>query len=696
MSVLGSLTVKLGIDPAQFRAGLVTARTELSTFKTGIDGSSRDISKLGDALSSVGRVSSLASLAGSAVSLVSALRPAAGAVLGLPAGALAAAGAYATLKVGTSGLGAALTALASGNAAQADAALKALSPTAQKFALSLNSVRTQYGALKSVVSTDLLKGLDVDAKSLGSTYLPILEAGLGNTALSLNGMADSAVKAASTPFFTGAVNNILAKTSGILNTMRPAAGAALTSIVALAQGGLPLLQTGAGIVTTWLNAKAAFLSSAAGADWMRQKVDAAQATLKQMWAIARNIAAGLGGIFNGASASGASLLTTIQNLTARFATWSKSAEGQQKIQQLFQSLTDLAAQLLVLIPQIAGPLGKVLGVFTSLPGPVQDIIGKTLAWSLMIGKLTSAFSPLIAVLDKVGLKALASAAKMAASWLIAMGPIGWAIAAVIALVAIIIWKWDAIKAATVAAWNWITGTVSGAWDAIWGAVSGGVGRVVGLITGAWDDVRNGAVAAWNWITGTVSGAWDAIWGAVSRGIDAVVGLAASIGGRILGALGDLGSLLYDAGANVIRGLINGIKSMVGSVGNAVSSIASTIRSYLPFSPAKRGPLSGAGAPNLAGSKIATMLSSGMLAELPSIMAASDRLAGAINLPTGGQFGAIPAPRGVGAVAGSAGAGGPIQLEFRSSGTPLEDLFVSTLAKGLRAKGGNIDILLKPR
>ena len=48
---------------------------------------------------------------------------------------------------------------------------------------------------------------------------------------------------------------------------------------------------------------------------------------------------------------------------------------------------------------------------------------------------------------------------------------------------------------------------------------------------------------------------------------------------------------YDAGANIIQSLIDGIESKVSSLTNIMQSITQGIRDFLPFSPAKVGPLS---------------------------------------------------------------------------------------------------------
>lgn len=59
----------------------------------------------------------------------------------------------------------------------------------------------------------------------------------------------------------------------------------------------------------------------------------------------------------------------------------------------------------------------------------------------------------------------------------------------------------------------------------------------------------------------IQGLWD---GAVEA-FQSVADWFGSIGDMILGAIGDLGSLLYDTGANLVNGFINGVQSMANSL-----------------------------------------------------------------------------------------------------------------------------------
>jgi TP901 family phage tail tape measure protein len=172
----------------------------------------------------------------------------------------------------------------------------------------------------------------------------------------------------------------------------------------------------------------------------------------------------------------------------------------------------------------------------------QIVVG----WTVMAAKAAANAAKVVAGWVLMGAQSLIQAARMAAAWLIAMGPIGWAIAAVVGITAVVVKNWGAIRNATVAAWGAVTRAVSAAWGAIKGAVSVGVGAVVAVVT------------------------------AVPR--------------RILGALGNMGGLLVNAGRQLMSGLARGIGERIAAVVQKVRDAVSKIKNLLPGSPVKEGPL----------------------------------------------------------------------------------------------------------
>lgn len=133
-----------------------------------------------------------------------------------------------------------------------------------------------------------------------------------------------------------------------------------------------------------------------------------------------------------------------------------------------------------------------------------------------------------------------AALAMAASWLLAMGPIGAIVAVVIGLTALIIANWETVKGWFLAFWNWLQGAATAAWD--W---------VGGVITGLVNGIKSTASAVWN----------------------AIKFVADKIGGFFSGAA----SWLFETGKAIVQGLVDGIKSMVKAVGDAAGNIGSAVK-----------------------------------------------------------------------------------------------------------------------
>ncbi|MDT3395596.1 phage tail tape measure protein [Streptomyces sp. B1866] len=179
----------------------------------------------------------------------------------------------------------------------------------------------------------------------------------------------------------------------------------------------------------------------------------------------------------------------------------------------------------------------------------------------------------------MGGQSLVQAGRMAAAWVIALGPVGWVLATVAALVALIIVKWDTVTSATGSAWDWVSGKVSAVARFLLNLFM--AWTIVGVIIRHWDAVRSGTTRAWNattdWVRGvpqriigffarwTIAGLIASHWKRVKDGTVREAGemltFVSKLPDTIAGYFGDFGDLLYDEGRDVVRGLWNGIKSM---------------------------------------------------------------------------------------------------------------------------------------
>lgn len=163
-------------------------------------------------------------------------------------------------------------------------------------------------------------------------------------------------------------------------------------------------------------------------------------------------------------------------------------------------------------------------------------------------------------------------------------------------------------------WDGLRGIVEGVWTAISGVISGVLSAIWGVISSVLTTIKDIFWNTWNGVSTVVVDTWNRVKGAVADGVTAVLDFISSIPDRVIGFFADAGSWLLQAGKNIINGLISGIKSMVGAVGDAIGNVVGEIRDFLPFSPAKIGPLSGGGAPIYSGRSIGRQIADGIASQ----------------------------------------------------------------------------------
>jgi tape measure domain-containing protein len=179
----------------------------------------------------------------------------------------------------------------------------------------------------------------------------------------------------------------------------------------------------------------------------------------------------------------------------------------------------------------------------------------------------------------------------------------------------VIRHWDTIKEATGTAWQWVQDTISNAWNTVKRTVLGALNRVKNTINRGWNSAKN-----------LTTNAWTAMRNAVSNGITGVVNFVRGLPGRILSALGNLGSMLYNSGWSMIDGLRQGIVNGFNNAVSAVRNGLNRIRRFFPFSPAKEGPFSGSGWTFNSGKSITEALAQGMEAREGTVVAAAEQIA----------------------------------------------------------------------
>ena len=173
--------------------------------------------------------------------------------------------------------------------------------------------------------------------------------------------------------------------------------------------------------------------------------------------------------------------------------------------------------------------------------------------------------------------------------------------------------WEVIKAVFSTAFNVIAdlfavfaALFSGDWGALWENVKqlvsdifGGIVNIVSTILSAvWNVISSIFTTIWNFISGVAQNIWSAVTTAFTNILTGITTTVTNIKDAIVNgftaAIDWIKSLPAQAiqwGADIINGIVDGIKGAIGAVGDAVAGVADKIKSFLGFSEPDEGPLS---------------------------------------------------------------------------------------------------------
>lgn len=302
--------------------------------------------------------------------------------------------------------------------------------------------------------------------------------------------------------------------------------------------------------------------------------------------------------------------------------------------------------------------------------------------------------------------AMASALRMAAAWLIGMGPVGWVILTVTALVALIITKWDTVKTYTLIAWSYVTSAISTAVRAVLVAVGwlaalpgrfaawfaaahrAAVARMVALVlwlTGLPGRVRSALAGLLGVLRGAAASGFAAFRAAAGERVSAFLGWVRGLPGRISAAIGSLKGLLVSKGEDLVRGLMAGVRSMGGWLKSSLTGFA---KSIIP------GPIARAlkiGSPSrLMADEIGHWIPAGIAVGAEENAGVLDKtMQGLVTTPSPGR---VTAAAGTSAGTSVVG-GGRTVVELRSSGSRVDDMLLEILRDAVAVRGGDVQLVL---
>lgn len=403
MATLRNLMVRLGIEFDDRGTSRLTR---------GLDNVASKVARTSGALDKMrlpAFAAGMAAAAGGASAFAVSLVPVAASAAALPGAFLATKVATATLKVAMIGVGDAMSAVAEGDSKKLNEALKKLSPNAQQFVRTSAGFTKSFEPIRKGVQDRLFDNLGTQLKGVAGNLLPTATRGMNGLASSFNRSAIEAGKFGQSSIAKGALNAVFKSTTGVMNQANGAIQPVLRAVSRLVVLGLPLMQRMAGWAINGIKAGAAFVNSASGASKLSAWVQKSGDLLHRLIGIAKNLTVGIVNTFAQANKSGGDFLGTIEQMTAKFAAWSRTAAGQQQAANTFKLLQDVLKQIASVLPLVMGPLGALAKLISTLPPGVQGTVTKMIAFGVIAGSLGGKLS------------AVASAGFKAASSMIQFG-----------------------------------------------------------------------------------------------------------------------------------------------------------------------------------------------------------------------------------------------------------------------------------
>jgi len=174
----------------------------------------------------------------------------------------------------------------------------------------------------------------------------------------------------------------------------------------------------------------------------------------------------------------------------------------------------------------------------------------------------------------------------------------------------------------------IPGLIGGFLAGVIASIGAWVASIVAQAVQAGSQFLSSVGSFFGQLPGQVGGFLSSVIGTVGGWVSSMGGKAAeaasTFGSNLINGLMGIISQAQSAGSAIVQGLIDGIMGMIGAAGDAIGSVVDRIASFLPHSPAKRGPFSGKGWTPYSGRAIVHGLAEGIaeLADEPADAMAS--------------------------------------------------------------------------
>lgn len=150
--------------------------------------------------------------------------------------------------------------------------------------------------------------------------------------------------------------------------------------------------------------------------------------------------------------------------------------------------------------------------------------------------------------------------------------------------------WNTIKVVITTAVTAVQTVVTTIWNIISSVIQTVMNTIQSIISSVWNGIQSVVSTVLNAIRTAVTTAFNAVVNGIKGAMTNVYNIVVNGFNNAVGFIKGMASSAFQWGADIIEGIVNGIKSCIGKIKDAVGNVAETIRSFLHFSVPDEGPL----------------------------------------------------------------------------------------------------------
>lgn len=516
----------------------------VATLGTALIGLSSNVSPAG--LITLGvTITGIVALAPGVVALGGALLSLVGILNLLPAAGAVAVGAIIPLVLAFQNFGDAITAIADGDPKKIAEALEKLSPAARSVAKEFRKALPVLHDFQKTIQNAFFTPLKGNLTLLVKNLLPTLQGGFANIAQAAGRAASNFADFLGSDKTIGIIDDILTTVSASIDKIAPGIQQVVSAFFDLADAGLPTVLKLADGFGTLLTKFANFLEESVKSGSFQTFLDTALKTLGELVDLGKAVGGLIAAIFGGdAVSAGQDFLVTLTDIVTQLTLFFKSAEGQQSIKDMLETIKFLVIllksaagvvelffkaftwgkQAVIWVKQTAKDIG---GFFTDLWHDIEDIWNNITDFFGMIG-----------------------------AWFGALpGKIGAFLSS-------------------------IPGRIEAFFKMLGDAALRSVGHVIGIILFAFQVLPGKIVDAVKALPGLLGDFFSHVWSMVqdkaAAGFEAVVNFAKGLPSKLINALGNLGAIVGNFFSSAIdrakKNVTDGFNRIVAFVGSIPKKI----------------------------------------------------------------------------------------------------------------------------